>query len=595
MSPEISAKDKMLWIEVSRDHITAYLHVAPGHEPTLNDIKRLLKKENITYGIKDDTKINIFLSNMDLYDYTLVIATGKPFTQGKDAELIYKFEKDARSTFDAELGDRDKVDFRQIGTIASVRENDVILRKEPAEQGKEGKTIYGQTLPGEWGMDVNISPGTGVRLADNRKDYIAEISGAPIISGGVLRVDPVYIVDGDVDYSTGNITFDGTIGIKGSILDGFEVNARGDVIVENTIQSARVTAGGDVVVKRGILTRNKGLISADGDIYAKFIENSIVEAEGSIIVENAIMNSSVYSNKRVIALTEEGAIIGGRTIAYDRIVVRNLGSTAHPKTYVQVGYKYEIQRRYMDELARLRGVMKQLTELQKNYEFASKTAGDDIEKTGYIRGKILKLDRVKKQMQEDIYELSSSRVFNHLAMVEIENMIYPGTAVFIDDSVYRVKKETKFASFKWDTDKKMLYLTSFDESGREFRRDSKRRAKTVIIIDDSRAVRQTLKLLLEKLGLEVVGEAENGRQGLELYKKLKPTLVTCDIAMVRMDGIETLKAIREENEDAKVIMISSIRDKKKVLECVVQGAFDYVLKPFVPGRVITVVKSALES
>lgn len=595
MSSGISAKEKRLWLEVSRDHFTAYLHVAAGHEPTLKDIKQLLEKEKITYGIKEDDKINIFLSNMDLYDYTLVIASGKPFSQGKDAELTCKFEKDARSTFDTELSDFEKIDFRQVGTVASVREGEVILRKEPAEQGEEGTTVYGQKLPGEWGMDIHIAPGTGVKLAENKKDFIAEISGAPIISGGVLRVDPVYIVDGDVDYNSGNVTFDGTVAVRGSVLDGFEVNARGDVIVENTIQSARVTAGGDIVVKRGIITRNKGIVSADGDIYAKFIENSTVEAEGNIIVETAVMNSSVYSNKRVVALMEEGAIIGGRTIAYDRVVVRNLGSTAHPRTFVQVGYKYEIQRRYMDELARLKGVMKQLAELQKNYEYATKTSGEDVDKIGEIRGKILKLDRVKKQMQEDIYELNSNRAFNHLSMVEVENLVYPGTAVFVNDSVYRIKKEMKFASFKWDTDKKMLYLTSFDESGREIRRDSKRRAKTVIIIDDSRAVRQTLKLLLEKIGLDVVGEAEDGLEGLELYKKLTPTLVTCDIAMVNMDGVETLKAIRKENENAKVIMISSIRDKKKVLECVVQGAFDYVLKPFVPGRVITVVKSALDN
>lgn len=582
-------------IEVSRDHFTAYLHVKPNSTITLDDIHDALEKENIIFGIKEDDKLEVFISNMDLYDYTLVVASGKPFSYGKDAEIDFPFETEKKHAVQDVYNDTNKVDFRKIGSIASVKQGDVIAKKIPAEQGEPGKTIYGQDLPGEWGMDITLNAGANVTVEEDGQTYISKIDGAPIVSNGRIRVDPVHIIDGDVDFSTGNLSFDGTIAISGSILDGFEVKASGDIIVENTIQSANVEAGGDVIVKRGILTRAKGLVYAEGNVYAKFIENSVVEAEGNVVVETAILNSKLAVNGRVIAIEEEGALIGGRTLAFDRVIVRNLGSQANPTTFVQVGYRHDVQKKYLEMLSTLRTLNTKIEELQKNYDYAMKNNSEDIDKLGEIRGAILKLDRVKKQLQEDVSEVYAVRIFNNLSMIEVENVMYPGAIAFVGDSCYNVKKETSYASIKWDIDQKALYLSTFDKSGKETKQTEDKRSRSVLIIDDSKAVRKTLRLIFEKMGLHVVDEAEDGEIGVEMYKKYKPRLVTCDIAMVNMDGVTTLKNIRTINDKAKVIMISSIKDKKKVFDCIVSGAFDYVLKPFVPSKVMTVVRSALDS
>ncbi|MFA6449073.1 MAG: FapA family protein, partial [bacterium] len=422
-----------------------------------------------------------------------------------------------------------------------------------------------------------------------------EIGGAPIVSKGVIRVDPIYIVEGDVDYSTGNINFPGTVAIRGSVLDGFEVNAGGDVIVENTIQSARVTAVGDVVVKRGILTREKGLVASEGNIYAKFIENSTVECEGNVIVETAILNSKVYSNGRVIAIQNDGAIIGGRIIAFDRIICRNLGSTAHAATIAQTGYRFEVQHKYLDGLARLHAIQKQIKEIQKNYEYLSAAKANDMDRIGKLRGDMIKLIRVHDSLKEELIELNNGRIFNQFAMVEVEQTIYPGVSILLGDIRHAVNKEARYASFKWDSEQKNIYMSSFDEVGQGIQKNAAARAKTVLIIDDSKAVRKTLRMILEKIGLKVVDEAEDGLIGVEKYKKLRPSLVTCDIMMVNMNGVETLTEIRKENPKARVVMITSIRDKSKILDCVMAGARDYILKPFVPSRVITVIKNVLES
>lgn len=584
-----------LEIEVSRDHFTAYLHVKPGSNPSLEDIKRLIAAEKIVYGVKDDEKIRLFLENMELYDHTLIVATGKPFTQGTDAKIEFHFSADSRTEIEDEMSERGRIDFRNVGSVVSVREGEVIATKTPAFQGEGGMTVYGQALPGEWGMDVILKPGTNVKMSENGMQFIAEIGGCPIVSKGMLRVDPVYIIEGNVDYSSGNVRFGGTVAVKGSVLDGFEVHADGDIIVENIIQSANVSAGGDVIVKRGIITRDKGLVKAEGNIYAKFIENSNVECEGNVVVETAILNSRVYANGRVIAMQNDGAVIGGRIIAFDRIICRSLGSLAHTQTIAQVGYRYEVQRKYLEGLARLQGVQKQIKEVQKNYEYVSATNQNDLDRLGKLRGEMIKLIRIQDQMKEDLTELNNGRIFNHFAMVEIESTAHPGVNVLIGDIRHGVTKEIRYASFKWDDEQRSVYLASFDESGQGGIKAVASRAKTVLIVDDSKAVRKTLRMILEKMGMKVVGEADDGALGVEKYKQLKPSLVTCDIMMVNMNGIETLKAIRQENPKARVVMITSIRDKSKILDCVMAGARDYILKPFVPGRVMTVIKNVMES
>jgi uncharacterized protein len=596
MSPaEGNAGNGNLSIEVSRDHVTAYLHVRRGAVVSVEDVMKLLEEKKIVYGIKDRDKIKLFLDNLELYDHTLIIASGKPFTLGCDAVIKYHFETDARNEAGEDITGRQKIDFRKIGTIASVKKEDVIATKIPAKQGEMGVTIYGQKLPGEWGMDVTLKAGVNVALAPNGLDFIAEKAGAPIVSGGTIRVDPIFVVNGDVDYSSGNIDFEGTVAVRGSVLDGFEVNAGGDVIVENTIQSARVRAGGDIVVKRGIITRNKGVVSAEGNVYAKFIENSIVECEGNVIVETAILSSEVFCNGRIVAVNEDGAIIGGRVIAFDRVICRNLGSVSHTATYAQVGYRFEVQQKYLEGLAKIRAVQAQIKEIQKSYEYVSKTNAEDYDKLGELRGKMVKMIRVHDQMKDDLHELNATRIFNQFAMVEVESAVFPGAHVVIGEARYPIKKDAKYASFKWDGENKNIYLSSFDETGQGSRQTAVARAKSVLIIDDSKAVRKALRLIVERMGLRVADEAEDGEIGVQKFRQLRPTLVTCDIAMVNLDGIQTLKAIRKENPNARVIMISSIRDKNRILDCILGGSRDYILKPFVPSRVITVIKNVLEN
>lgn len=114
--------------------------------------------------------------------------------------------------------------------------------------------------------------------------------------------------------------------------------------------------------------------------------------------------------------------------------------------------------------------------------------------------------------------------------------------------------------------------------------------KTVLIVDDSRTSRRILKDILERAGYQIAGEAVNGKEGFDEYVKLKPDIVTLDITMPVMDGIDCLKLIRRNNPNAKVVMITAAGQKDKMMEAVKLGAAEFVAKPFVEETVLEALK-----
>jgi two-component system, chemotaxis family, chemotaxis protein CheY len=102
----------------------------------------------------------------------------------------------------------------------------------------------------------------------------------------------------------------------------------------------------------------------------------------------------------------------------------------------------------------------------------------------------------------------------------------------------------------------------------------------LLIVDDAMIMRLRIREIAVQAGWDVVGEASNGRQALEMYKSFQPDLVTLDIVMPEMDGVEALQAIRGIDCNARVCMVSAINQREKLAECIRLGAIDFIVKPF---------------
>lgn len=117
---------------------------------------------------------------------------------------------------------------------------------------------------------------------------------------------------------------------------------------------------------------------------------------------------------------------------------------------------------------------------------------------------------------------------------------------------------------------------------------------SVLIVDDSRTSRKILRTLLEENGHSVAGEAKDGQEGVALAKELKPDVITLDITMPVLDGIGALELIKQDDPNARVIMVTAAGQKDKIVKAVKLGASEFVSKPYEPKLILDTIESVME-
>lgn len=118
---------------------------------------------------------------------------------------------------------------------------------------------------------------------------------------------------------------------------------------------------------------------------------------------------------------------------------------------------------------------------------------------------------------------------------------------------------------------------------------------TVLVVDDAAFMRLLIRTILENNGFEVVAEAANGKEAIEKYNELKPDLVTMDISMPIMTGIEATEQICKSDKNAKIVMVSAMGQETIVREAIMLGAKTFVVKPYKEEKIIETLKKILEA
>lgn len=117
--------------------------------------------------------------------------------------------------------------------------------------------------------------------------------------------------------------------------------------------------------------------------------------------------------------------------------------------------------------------------------------------------------------------------------------------------------------------------------------------KKILVVDDALIIRKMITELAKECGWNIAGEAKDGQEACEIYKNQKPDLVTMDMVMPNMDGLEALKKIRELDANARIIMISAVNQKDKLAESIQAGASDFIVKPFDKTRLKALLEKIL--
>jgi uncharacterized protein (DUF342 family) len=277
----------------------------------------------------------------------VIVAVGSPPVEGEDA----RFEPAVESKEKPSMDSSGRVNHRECCAFVSVREGELIGRYVPPVFGKKGLDVFGKDIDPKDVSALQIKAGEGVSVSANGLEYTASTTGLVSWQGDTLSVLDVLDVPGDVDYSTGNLRLEkGSVRIKGSIRDGFEVHAPGGVLVGGSIESARVSTKGDVRVTGGILTGESGGVVAGGDISAAFAENSRLKSGGDVLVAQNVTNCEIAAKGRLKCTSGKGLIQGGNIRAEEGVEANEVGSEYGVRTEFHLGSgKCERQERLYQE------------------------------------------------------------------------------------------------------------------------------------------------------------------------------------------------------------------------------------------------------
>lgn len=416
-------------VDVAQDKSIASLTVVPpygGESVTADQIHDALKTAGVVAGILLD-EIEAALAEGSATDR--VVARGRNVKDGEDATFVSLIpEPEERRPHADEHG---IIDYRDLGQIAAVRAGDPLMRRIPATAGENGYDVSGRELRAKPGKNTPfplLIKGAKVDPTDADR-LCAAIAGLPIVGPTGVSVEPVVVLP-HVDLSTGNVDFDGSVNVPGNVSSGMHIRATGDVLIGGSVGAARITAGGKIVVKGGVIgggeadasAEDRAVMLCQGSFHASFLEYAQIESSSEILIDDHCMYSTLAAGARVVvggSGSKTGHIRGGTVNAATLVKAVTFGSPMGVKTTVRVGP--DAQHR-----ARLIAVEKDIeANEQREAELQKAVAEHHYEKDEQELAKVVEqLGRLRE-------EATQSKALAEGARVVVDRNIYSGTEIHI--------------------------------------------------------------------------------------------------------------------------------------------------------------------
>ena len=336
-----------------------------------------------------------------------------------------------------EVDEYGQVDYTNLNLIRNVKLGQEICRLIQPTEGDPGRTVLDQEIPAKSGRPVPLPKGRNTEISEDGLTLIASMAGHVEFTGRSFQVKPVLDIQGDVDFSTGDINFIGDINIEGDVLSGFTIRAMGNIHVGGVVEAgSSVEAGGDLVVVKGILGDGSTIVRSQRSIFSKYIENATIYARENLQTD-CIINGSIYCDGEVRVRSGRGCIMGGRIWAAKMVNVSTVGAQSECRTSIALGglpctnFEREIIQKQLKELE---------MELEKlECQLDSPTKSSILGKT---RMKLSVAELKLKQLEEDLVDIKQTLKETESGRLECSHA-YPGTEISFGDEVLRLRQETR--------------------------------------------------------------------------------------------------------------------------------------------------------
>ncbi|MCL4394162.1 MAG: FapA family protein [Chloroflexi bacterium] len=428
-------------VTVSPDGMSALLSLsADPPEPypfTPTAITEALAKRCIEHGILHKN-IEQLVAQRD-YVTDFPVALGTPVEAGEDGRLDLLFDP---STKVHRSQSEDRVDWHEVSLFNIVAKDQPLARRVPPISGTPGKTVTGKVVEPPRVREARLHADHGTKVnADNPNELLAATNGAVRLVNERIVVENLLVVPRDVDFSVGNIDFQGNVQIGGSVMPGFHVKATGDVQVRGSVESATVESGGSVLVSQGVIGQSgHTAVAAAKDVAAALAWNAVITAGGNVTLQSEAVNCSVRSGGVVsvgVAEGKRGRIAGGEIWASKELHTTDLGAESATKTIVVVDEEGYLARALArkdrsEKIARLE--QDHATIVSKVGVLLERKLSKEAEWTEAHEGVMSQLAQSASQIEEELMMLQEEvppPPRSDRPKVVVHGTLYPGVKVSI--------------------------------------------------------------------------------------------------------------------------------------------------------------------
>ncbi len=390
----------------------------------------------------------------------ILIAHGKAPVAGADGKIESLVP--SMKTRSPHLDTHGLADFRDLGEIVTVHAGDALMRLIPPTSGTPGETVTGKTLPVRPGKKIAFAAKLDGVIPDPKDPnmLIAAISGCPSVLKNGVSIDPIYSVQ-DVDLHVGNISFDGTVHVSGDVHADMSIKATGDIYVDGTIEDAMLEAGGDIIVKGGIIgsseqhaeltERYPATIKCDGTCTARFVQNTHISAKKGIFIHDVAMQSELTAGHQIVVGdkgSRKGEIIGGVARATMLVKAQIIGSSSDVKTIIIAGADQLLHESYHNTIKSREASEQKLADIIKLLELARLNPGriplESIEAAEATRDALNTEIQIFREIE---IELHQEIDLANGAQVIAEKHIFGGTEIHMGLHCYKTEEDKEGAIF----------------------------------------------------------------------------------------------------------------------------------------------------
>ena len=445
--------DEIMDLKVTPDKMYAvavfYPNSSNGSRMSKEEIISSINGAKVVFGI-NESAIEDFVNNPE-YCKKIVVAKGQNPVDGKDAVITYNFQTDKSAK--PQLKEDGTVDFHHLNNISNVKAGDVLAVLTKEDPGVSGTDVFGNPVRPKKVNRLVLKHGNNIELTEDGLQLISKVSGHVTLEDGKVFVSDNYDVPADVDNSTGDISYNGSVTIKGNVRTGFVIEAAGDVEVFGVVEGAKIVSGGDIVLHRGIQGMGKSNIVAKGNIISKFIESADVKVEGYVETDT-ILNSNISAKGDIYVRGRSASLIGGNVRSATLIEAAVIGSPMGTTTCVEVGIDPEVRDRVKklkniiaEKTAETEKLQQILTMLRKKKDMGvleqekvpmlAQLTKNIILNTSDIKTATTEMEETEKLLEENIN-----------ARIRAVKSIHPGTKVIVAGDYVYVHSEVIHSEYR---------------------------------------------------------------------------------------------------------------------------------------------------